>query len=97
MSWWTRFKNWLHGVDISDDVQLIQAMVVKSCGFLPTASTVAAILTAGNPTVLTASAIAGSICAAVKASSLVSVYGLLGGDAEVPTVNGVKIEGEFVR
>ena len=40
----------------------VQQAAVQACGFLPTASTVASILTAGNPAVDTAASIASAIC-----------------------------------
>lgn len=67
----------------------IQAAAVAACGFLPTASTVANLLTT-NANVQSAEAVAAMICNAVVAKG-----GRLGGAA--PSVNGVAIHGQFVR
>jgi len=53
---------------------------------------VANIIAAGNPSMMTATAIAGAICAAVTPKP--PIMGLM---EAVPMVNGVPIEGHFVR
>jgi|SRR5665213_476471 len=69
----------------------VQAAAVAACGFLPTASTVANIIAAGNPAVATVSTIAAAICSAV-----VGAKGRRLGGA-VPNVNGVPVHGRFVQ
>jgi hypothetical protein len=68
----------------------VQQAAVLACGFLPTAATVASILSGGNPLVSTASAIAQAICTAVTAKAV-----RRGGPA--PSVGGVVIHGRFVK
>ena len=69
----------------------VQAAAVAACGFLPTASTVANIIAAGNPSVNTVTTIAQAICSAVVGAK----GGRLGGAA--PNVNGVAVHGRFVK
>lgn len=76
----------------ADLIKTVQDATVKACGFLPVASTVAAIIdtlagTGGAATM--AAAAAKGICTAVKPSTHALVQ-------TEPTFNGVKIEGEFV-
>ena len=68
----------------------VQNAAVQACGFLPTAATVAGLITA-SPYLATASAVAGAICAAVAPAK---AGGKLRG---APMVNGVAIHGKFVR
>ena len=81
-------KNPLTGAPIT--AADVQAAAVAACGFLPTASTVANIIAAGNPAVATVSTIAGAICAAVTSKGA-----RLGGVS--PNVNGVTVHGRFVK
>ena len=78
-----------------DDVKAVQDRVVSTCGFLPTAASVAAMLSAGNPVVTGVVGIATAICQAVSAS--VSAPGLTLIGNKPGTVNGVVIEGEFIK
>ncbi len=50
------------------DISTIQADAVLACSYLPTASTIAAILAANNPLVLTADMVAAAICDAIGAN-----------------------------
>lgn len=50
------------GGDVNAQITEVQDLCKKACSFLPTAQTVAAIITAGDPTVAGASAIAKAIC-----------------------------------
>lgn len=74
---------------LADQVAAVQDATKKACSYLPTATSVAAILTADNPTVTGVSAVADAICVAMmsKTESLVGVC---------PQVNKVCIEGEFI-
>ena len=74
-------------------VSSVQQLAVAVCGFLPTASTVANIIAAGNPLVATGEAIANAICAAVTPAKLSGRK--LG--AIQPMVGGVVIHGRFVN
>jgi hypothetical protein len=67
----------------------VQAAAVAACGFLPTASTVANILSNNSGTVQSAEQIASLICGAVTPKA-----GKLRG---LPMVNGVVIHGRFVN
>lgn len=73
-----------------DDVKAIQEKTVGLCGFLPTAASVAAMVSAPNPVVTGVIGIATAICQAVS-SSQVNLVGA------VKTVNGVPIEGDFIK
>ena len=76
---------------VTTTIGAVQQAAVIACGFLPTVSTVAGILSGGNAAVLTAEAIATAICSAVHPAQ----SGRLG--ARRMTVNGVPIRGRFVR
>lgn len=76
-----------------DIIAAVQAATVQACKFLPTAQTVADIFAAGNPLLVTASAVAVAICAAVSPQALAAKK--RGGAA--PTVAGVVVHGKFVR
>jgi hypothetical protein len=69
----------------------VQAETVRACGFLPAVTTVSAIIATGNPQIASALSIAGAICAAVNSPAL-SLYG-----SQKPTVDGVPIEGEWIK
>lgn len=76
-----------------DDVKKVQARVVAMCGFLPSAASVAAMLSAGNPAVVGVIGVATAICQAVSAQEEfkgITAY------SSTPTVNGVPIEGDWV-
>jgi hypothetical protein len=71
----------------------VQAAAVLACGFVPTVTTVTSILTT-NSTVQSAEAIAALICKAVAGGKYVAGMKLGGA---LPSVNGVVINGSFVR
>jgi hypothetical protein len=75
---------------VSATISQVQQAAVLACGFLPTAATVASILSGGNPLVTTAAGIAQAICTAVTAKAV-----RRGGPA--PSVGGVVIHGRFVK
>lgn len=90
MNWITVFVNWLFGYkDNSKLIAQIQSATVKACGFLPYVETVAKLLSA-NPGVATATIIANKICGALNKPAVLGIMG------QVPMVDGVMIEGEFV-
>jgi hypothetical protein len=78
-------------------VRQIQEKVVETCGFLPTATSVAGMLAAATgtagPVITGVLGIATAICQAVTAGSSMQT---LVGAAPLGTVNGVPIEGDFV-
>jgi hypothetical protein len=71
----------------------VQAAAVIACGFVPTVTTVTNILTT-NTNVQSAEAIAALICKAVAGGKHVAGTKLGGA---LPSVNGVVINGSFVR
>lgn len=73
-----------------EQVANIQSITVKTCKYLPTAATVAAILTSGNAVVTGATTIATAICSAVSAKQQALID-------SCPMVNGICIQGEYVR
>lgn len=74
----------------ADVIAEARNIAVAACGFLPAVSTVAGILAAGNPALTTASAVASAICAAVTAPAAAR-------GTRIPTVNGVPVQGSFVK
>lgn len=89
--WLANAWAWATGPSFDDDVQKVRDLTVKVCGFLPTVGTVLAILKASNPAVMGVVAVAAAICEAVKPKPVAALAAL------PPAVNGVKIEGEFVK
>jgi len=75
---------------VSATIAQVQQAAVLACGFLPTAATVASILSGGNPLVTTAAGIAQAICTAVTAKAA-----RRGGPA--PMVGNVVIHGRWMR
>lgn len=73
-------------------VKQIQDKVVAYCGFLPTAASVAAMLSASNPTVTGVMGIAQAICQVATASRSSATF-LVATDG---TVNGVPVEGDWI-
>lgn len=102
MGWYTRFRLWAKGIDskkLNNDVAKVQALTTKACSFVPTASSVAAMLTAGNPTVVGVAAIATTICQVLARLPQATLQASLWGDSigiETPSVNGITVEGTFV-
>jgi hypothetical protein len=91
--WFTGFWNWVIGPSFDEDVEKVRLATVRCCGFLPTVGSVAAILSAGNPTVLGVTAVAAAICQALTARSRRTTAQLI---TPLPQVNGIVIEGEWV-
>ena len=77
----------------ADPVAAVQIAAERVCAFVPTASSVAAMLAANNPAVQGTVAIAEAICAAVTRKSVTPGENV--GGCERGEVNGVCIEGEF--
>lgn len=79
---------------VVNDIMKIQALAVKICSFEPTAATVNAILASlvpgAAPTLTLISQVAHSICNAVAPPIQAFV-------STAPTVNGVPVEGRFVK
>lgn len=79
----------------TDEVKSVQEKVVALCGFLPTATSVAAMLGAPGAAITGVSAIATAICQAVSATRVVTLANLK--SAGYGTVNGVPIEGDWIK
>ena len=90
--WWNKVWFWITGPSFDEDVEKVRLATVRCCGFLPTVGSVAAILSAGNPSVLGVTAVAAAICEVVKAHKWTLVQA--GGP---PTLNGIIIEGDWVK
>ena len=65
-------------------IQAIRDAVVAKCSFLPTVSTISAILAINDPTLQTASQVSSAVCAAITASK---------NKRGPPNVSGVVIRG----
>lgn len=80
--------------DMNAIIAQIQQTTAQICSFVPTVETVAAIIAAGSgggatPAVVGVASIANAICAAVTKPAAAR--------RGVPTVNGVPVNGSFVR
>jgi hypothetical protein len=84
------------GNPIATEIANIEAQAVKYCGFLPTEATITAILATlvpgAAPVTVIINQVAQSICAAVVPAASGRLRG-----AAWPQVNGVPINGHFVR
>src|SRR5882724_11508611 len=81
--------------DIAAIIAQVQSYCRIACGFVPTASTIASILTGGNPGVMAATSISQAICAAIAPPTMAGRYGarrLVKGWVVTPgAVNGVPV------
>ena len=68
----------------SGDVKAIQDAIVAKCSFLPTVSTISAILAMNDPTLQTTDQVSSATCAAIAASK---------NKRSPPTVSGIVIRG----
>jgi hypothetical protein len=86
---------------INEKIVAVQALCKEACSFLPTAKTVSAIISAGNPLVDTIYEVAEAICDQVtKAQALNPALKSLGkaaGNCPFGEVAGVCIEGDVVK
>lgn len=78
------------GLGSSDTIIAIQNAAVAACSFLPTAGTIANIIKANDPKLITAEAVAAAICAAIAPTTQHALI------ATTPKVDGVAIVGAFV-
>lgn len=88
--WAKKFWTWLNSEALEDQVDAVMDLVVEKCHFLPTAASVAAMLTASNPAFVGVVAVATAICNALASKRV----GLL---RYAPTVNGVEIDGTWEK
>jgi hypothetical protein len=98
MNWLTSLFNWFFssGAVSPATILKVQAATVRACGFLPAAETIAQLVAPGNPGVAAASIIAQKICGAVNAPNKMWL-GAMNGEPQKPMVDGVVIEGEFIK
>lgn len=82
--------------NVTTFIRQVDAEAIKDCSFLPTDATVNALI-ATIPYGATFEGIAKMICAAVTAHPLSARHGRRLGGISAPTVNGVTINGSFVR
>lgn len=75
---------------VTDVINKAQQVATQICGFVPTINTITNILSLGNPTLTTATSIAQAVCSAVTQRSARR-------NAPRPNVQGVIVEGHFVR
>jgi hypothetical protein len=85
--------------DISKIIAQVQSITSQICKFVPTAGTIAAIVTANNPGVTTAVAIAEAICNSLAPAPAAAKFGgVINGWMVAPrTVNGVVIHGHYIQ
>ncbi len=88
--------------DITGIVAQIQSYCKIACGFVPTAATIANILSGGNPGVMAATAVSEAICKAISPPMLAGRKAFVattvkGWHVTPGAVNGVQIEGSRVR
>jgi hypothetical protein len=97
---WSWLKSWFTKDNLAEAAKDLQDATVTACGFLPTAETAAAVLVSVDkqPTVSVVMMIAEGICNIVTkpTEGAVTQMGLMS-EPVMPTFNGVKIEGEFVK
>lgn len=81
--------------DIAAIIAQVQSYCRIACGFVPTATTIASILTGGNPGVMAATSISQAICAAISPTPMAGRYGarrMVKGWTVTPgAVNGVPV------
>ena len=81
---------------LAEKVKAVQDKAVQLCSYLPTATSVGAIISAGNPAVVGVSAVANAICTAVinwKSTQATQNSFATG----CPKVENICVEGEFVQ
>ncbi len=87
--------------DIAALIAQVQSYTQTACGFVPTATTIANIISVGNPAILVATSIAQAICTAVTpmhAGRKAFVAKSVKGWSVTPgAVNGVTVEGTRTR
>jgi hypothetical protein len=80
--------------DITQIIAQVQSITAQACKFIPTVGTVAAIITANNPGVTTAVAIAEAICNAITAAPPAAA-GELGGTVVPRVINGWRVTTKY--
>lgn len=85
----------------AEQLATIQAFTETACGFVPTAITIADIVTGSNPAIIPASTIATQICAAVTKQSATRAVGVEKKAQITVQIGGknttVEVTGHFVR
>jgi len=86
--------------DIEALIGQVQFYTKAACGFVPTAATIAAIVSGGNPGVIAATSIAQAICTAIVPPLMKGAFvakSVKGMSVTPGSVNGIRIEGTRVR
>jgi hypothetical protein len=83
--------------NVNSIISQAQQVAVATCGFLPTAETIAAIVSAGDPSLKVPDAIAKAICLAVAALPKPAAQRARAMAAPPPMVGGVVVTGAFVK
>jgi hypothetical protein len=100
--------SWMRGLmggapaDNSEQVAAIQAAAVKACGFLPMAESVASMVAAGNPAVISVTVIATQICKIVTKTKPLPAMQLISQGSgprlqQWDAGNGLILKGAFVK
>jgi hypothetical protein len=97
ISWPKRFVNWVISPEFDQDVEDIRLATVRLCGFMPTVATVVNILALGRPTMLAATGVATAICVALTRKKQEQASGVATLVDTPPMIEGVVIEGEWVK
>lgn len=83
-------------IPLAEKVKAIQGKAVDLCAYLPTATSVAAVISAGNPATVSISAVANAICTAVinwkNSQGTTNSFA-----ASCPKVGDICIQGEWVQ
>lgn len=95
---WAWLKKWLNPYNWfkSDPADAVAAVIKTTetlCGFVPTVASVAAMLSAANPTVVGVGAVAQAICAVMSPRKMQAL--MTRADVPPPYVNGILVEGEW--
>ncbi len=81
-------------IGTASGIKDIQAAAIQICKFLPAATFISDLLLSGNMIASSATAVAARICDAVTVNPLADGPGAKN---YVPHVNGVRVQGKFVR
>jgi hypothetical protein len=97
ISWPKRFIDWVVSPAFDQDVEEIRLATARLCGFLPTVATVVNILALGRPTMLAATGVATAICVAITKKKQEQATGVAALLDTPPMIEGIVIEGEWVK
>jgi hypothetical protein len=97
ISWPKRCIDWVVSPAFDQDVEEIRLATARLCGFLPTVATVVNILALGRPTMLAATGVATAICVAITKKKQEQATGVAALLDTPPMIEGIVIEGEWVK